>query len=139
MHMDDLYDGWSGLATVADQLGTLLRPLAAGRPGHYRRYDWVAGAWAETVEVAPPGPDGLLVVEGVGSGSSPYADLHTVLVWIEVPRDLRLRRGIARDGEHLRPQWLAWQDAEDDHFVRDRTRDRADLHLDGQTGRPRCG
>jgi hypothetical protein len=131
VHVDDLYDGWSGLATVSDQLATLLRPLAKGRPGRYRRYDWHAHAFAETVEVGVP-TSGLLVVEGVGAGSSAYAGLQTVLAWVEVPRDLRLRRGLERDGEHLREQWLAWQTAEDEHFARDRTRARADLVLDGQ-------
>lgn len=129
VHMDDLYDGWSGLGDVAAQLGTVLRPLAAGQTGHYRRYDWDARAYAETVEVQPTT---LLVVEGVGSGSLPCADLHTVLVWVEAPRDLRLRRGIDRDGEHLRAQWLTWQAAEDQHFMRDRTRERADLVTDGR-------
>ena len=129
VHMDDLYDGWSGLARVDGQLDTLLRPLALGRPGYYRRYDWHARAFAETVEV-PPAP--LLVVEGVGSGSLRCADLHTVLVWVEAPRSLRLRRGIDRDGEHLREQWLTWQAAEDAHFAVDRTRERAHVATDGQ-------
>jgi uridine kinase len=135
VHMDDLYPGWSGLAVVGEQLDTLLRPLAEGRPGRYRRYDWHARAFAETVEVDPPGPGGLLVVEGVGSASSAYAALQTVLVWVEVPRTLRLERGLARDGEQLRAQWLAWQAAEDEHFARDDTRVRADLVVDGRAGR----
>lgn len=129
VHMDDLYDGWSGLDGVADQLRTLLRPLAAGASGSYRRYDWHAGAFAETVEVRPAP---LVVVEGVGSGALACADLHTVLAWVEVPRDVRLRRGIERDGEHLREEWLSWQAAEQAHFERDRTRERADVVLDGQ-------
>ena len=133
--MDDLYDGWSGLDRVAGQLESVLRPLAAGRPGAYRRYDWTAGAYAETVEVGVPGPGGLLVLEGVGSGSRVCADLHTVLVWIEAPVDTRLERGLARDGEALREHWLAWQIAEQAHFERDGTRLRADLVLDGTVQR----
>lgn len=129
--MDALYDGWSGLAAVTDQLGTLLRPLADGRPGRYRRYDWHARAYAETVEVAVPA-SGLLVVEGVGAGAAAYADLQTVLVWIEVPRELRLARGLARDGEDLREEWVAWQTSEEAHFASDRTRERADLVVDGR-------
>ncbi|WP_245155190.1 AAA family ATPase [Nocardioides sp. 1609] len=132
VHMDDLYDGWAGLDRVDAQLATLLVPLAAGEPGRYRRYDWHAGAFAGAVTVAPHDLTGdLLVVEGVGSGSSTYADLTTVLVWVEAPRDVRLRRGIERDGGHLRKQWLAWQDAEDAHHARHRTRERADLLVDG--------
>ncbi|WP_262347395.1 uridine kinase family protein [Nocardioides dongxiaopingii] len=130
--MDDLYDGWTGLAHVDAQLATLLVPLAEGRPGHYRRYDWHAGALAETVTVAPDDlTTGLLVVEGVGSGSATHTDLATVLVWVEAPRGVRLRRGIERDGGHLREQWLAWQDAEDAHHARHRTRERADVLVDG--------
>ncbi|MCW2815062.1 MAG: hypothetical protein JWN84_2517 [Nocardioides sp.] len=134
--MDDLYDGWSGLPRVDAQVGTLLRPLAEGRPGHYRRYDWDAHRWGETVEVEPPGQGGLLVLEGVGSGSRACADLQTVLVWVEAPRDLRLARGLARDGEHLREVWLTWQASEDEHFARERTRQRADLVVPGTASRP---
>ena len=124
VHMDDLYEGWGGLPTVDGQLAGLLRPLASGRPGTYRRYDWTTGAWVERVTV-PPGP--LLVVEGVGSGSLPVADLVTVLVWVEAPYDVRMRRGLERDGDAFAPYWEAWATAEADHFTRHRTRERADL------------
>ena len=62
VHMDDLYEGWSGLPTVDEQLEGLLRPLQQGRPGSYRRWDWEAGTRAERIHVSPTP---LLVVEGV--------------------------------------------------------------------------
>lgn len=128
VHMDDLYEGWSGLATVGDPLGSLLRPLAAGSPGTYRRYDWHVAAFAETVTVPP---SSLLVVEGVGSGLRAYADLCTVLVWVTAPWDLRLARGIERDGEHLREHWLRWRHDEEELFAREGTAQRADVLVDG--------
>ncbi|MET0999022.1 MAG: 4-amino-4-deoxy-L-arabinose transferase, partial [Marmoricola sp.] len=85
VHMDDLFPGWSGLAEVDAQLADLLLPLAEDRPGAYRRYDWVAGEFAETVTVDPTP---LLVIEGVGSGAARFAELVTVLVWVEAPYDL---------------------------------------------------
>ena len=124
VHMDDLYPGWDGLPQVGDQLAGLLRPLAEGRPGRYRRYDWHAGAFAETVTVEPVD---LLVVEGVGSGSRGTADLVTALVWVEAAYDVRMRRGLERDGEAFAPHWKAWAAAESQHFAREGTRDRADL------------
>jgi uridine kinase len=124
VHMDDLYEGWTGLPTVDAQLGGLLRPLAEGRPGSYRRYDWERGEYVETVTVAPVP---LLVLEGVGAGSLGTADLATVLVWIEAAYDVRMRRGIERDGEAFAPYWEQWAAAEAEHFARHRTRDRADL------------
>lgn len=133
VHLDDLYDGWSGLGHVEDQLGTLLQPLAGDRPGRYRRYDWHARAYAETVEVAPTP---LLVVEGVGSGHLAHASLATVLVWVWVPSELRLARGLARDGIDMNQQWAAWMAAEDEHYHRDRTADRADVVVDGTGALP---
>ena len=105
VHMDDLFEGWDGLPTVDAQLDSLLRPLATGEPGSYRRWDWDAGAWAERVTVEPTD---LLVVEGVGSGSLRAADVTTVLVWVEAPYDVRMRRGLERDGDAFAPHWEAW-------------------------------
>jgi len=124
VHMDDLYPGWDGLPEVAGQLESLLRPLAEGRAGSYRRYDWHLGHFAETVQVPPAR---LLVLEGVGSGSRVVADLVTVLVWVDAPYALRLRRGIERDGDAFAPHWAAWARAEVEHFTAEGTQERADL------------
>jgi hypothetical protein len=132
VHMDDLFEGWGGLPQVTAQLDSVLRPLAEGRPGSYRRWDWFADGWAETVGV-PPGP--LLVLEGVGSGARGHADLVTVLAWVEVPRDLRVSRGLARDGHELADRWEQWSVEELAHFEREGTRDRVDLSFDGTRGR----
>lgn len=128
VHMDDLYPGWDGLPHVGAQLRSLLQPLSEGRAGRYRRWDWRTGAWAEEVEV-PPCP--VLVLEGVGSGSPDAAAFATALVWVEAPYDLRMRRGVERDGEAFAPHWEAWAAAEVEHFARYGTRDRADLVVDG--------
>jgi uridine kinase len=131
VHMDDLYEGWGGLDRVEAQLRSLLRPLAEGFSGSYRRWDWPGNAWAETVLV-PPAP--LLVLEGVGSGSSAHADLTTVLAWVEVPFELRMARGLQRDGDAVTDHWRQWARDEEALFGRERTRERADLVLDGRVG-----
>lgn len=126
VRVDEMIDGWTGLRTVDARLEGLLRPMASGAPGTYRRYDWHAGAYAEDVTV-PPAP--LLVLEGVGAGSLAVADLVTVLVWIEADLDVRRARGIERDGEDFAPHWDAWAAEEADHFARHGTRERADVRL----------
>ena len=129
VHMDDLYQGWGGLPLLGDRIVTgILAPLAAGRAGRYRRWDWAAGDWAEEHAVDPPG---LLVLEGVGSGAREHAPYLSTLVWVEAPWELRLARGIARDGEALRPEWERWRQAEADHFMVHDTRARADVVIDG--------
>jgi uridine kinase len=134
VHMDHLYEGWDGLPRVGEQLDRLLRPLSRNRPGSYRRWDWYADRWAEVV-VVPPAP--LLIVEGVGSGSRPYAGLVTVLVWVEVPAELRLERGLSRDGVELDEHLRAWARAEQEHFAVEDTRARADVVIDGTAGSAR--
>jgi uridine kinase len=128
IHMDDLYEGWDGLPEVGRQLAGLLRPLADRLPGSYRRYDWDTGAFAETVTVEPTD---LLVLEGVGSGCRMHDDLIGVLVWVDAPYDVRMRRGIERDGEAFAPHWKTWAEAEKVLFARHHTRQRADLVVDG--------
>jgi uridine kinase len=128
VHMDDLYAGWSGLEDVDLQLAGLLRPLGEGRAGTYQRYDWPTGRFAESVVVAP-GP--MLVLEGVGSGAADLADLVTVLVWVEAPHDVRMARGIERDGDAFAPHWEQWARDEAALFARERTRERADVVVDG--------
>jgi hypothetical protein len=131
LHMDDMFEGWGGLPRIGAQLETLLPPLAAGRSGTYRRWDWPGNAWAETVLV-PPAP--LLVLEGVGSGAAAYADLITVLAWVEVPYELRMARGLVRGGVGVAENWRQWAIDEQELFEREGTRDRADVLLDGQAG-----
>jgi uridine kinase len=131
VHMDNLYEGWGGLPRIRAQLDRLLQPLSRDRPGCYRRWDWYANRWAEVV-VVRPAP--LLVLEGVGAGARGHAGLTTVLTWVEVPADLRLARGLARDGVELEEHLRAWAEAEEEHFAAEDTRSRADLVIDGNRG-----
>jgi uridine kinase len=124
VHCDELLEGWRGLPGLAATVATLLTPLAAGEAGHWRRWDWVADGWAETHTVRP---GGLLVLDGVGCWSPRIADLVGLLVWVEAATDLRLERGIARDGEQMRPHWEQWRLDEHELFARLATRDHADL------------
>jgi uridine kinase len=135
LHMDDLYEGWSGLTTGLWQRlhDELLHPLATGRPGRYRRYDWDADRFAEEREV-PVAP--ALLLEGVGAAAASVSALASLRVWVEAPEALRLERGLHRDGAALYPRWVDWLTAEQTHFAEDRTRERADLVVDGTAGNP---
>lgn len=133
VHLDDVYEGWDGLDDALDRVAReVVAPLRSGRPGRYRRYDWHARRLAETHVVEPVD---VLVLEGVGSGGSAYADAISTLVWVEAPAAVRLRRGLARDGEDLRDEWLAWMAREAQVHDRERTRERADIVVDGAGSR----
>ena len=128
---DDLMEGWRGLPSVGRQLEAVCAALAEGRTGSYEHFDWERHRFDHAVEV-PPAP--WLVVEGVGTGAAAIAAYTTVLVWVEVDDDLRLARGMARDGEAMREHWLTFMADERALFAAERTRERADVLVDG-TGR----
>ncbi len=132
---DDVLRGWDGLAELGPRLrAEVVEPLLAGSDGAYRRYDWHTRRTAETVVV--PLVD-LVVLEGVGSGHPGYADALAALAWVEAPAALRRARGLARDGEELAAYWDAFVPDEDLLHHRERTRERADLLVDGVSGATR--
>lgn len=129
VHLDDLYEGWSGLGGVWERVeAQLLAPLTVGRPARYRRYDWLVGAFAGWVTV--PVPE-VLVLEGCGSAPRAVDDRAVLRVFVEAPDDVRLARGLARDGAAEHDHWLAWMREEAAEFAREDTRARADVVVDG--------
>jgi len=128
LHMDDLYPGWDGLQqAVADLYGQVLVPLARGESAAYRGWDWKHDRY-DGWHVIPPAE--LLLVEGVGSGAAPGAELESVLIWLEAERAVRFRRGIERDGDPYLLRWQRWAALEEALFADDLTRDRADVIID---------
>lgn len=112
----------------------VLAPLAGGRSAAYQRYDWHAdGVGAERVAVVKP----IVVLEGVYATSAMLAPFLDVAVWVECPRELRLARGLARDGEGARPRWeLDWMPGEDLYMEKERPSDRAAFVCDGARADP---
>jgi hypothetical protein len=133
IHGDDLMSGWRGLDAVGPQLLGVAEALAAGAPASYRHFDWAADRYDRSVDV-PPAP--WLVAEGVGSGAAGLAAYTTVLVWVEVDDGLRLARGMERDGVAMEQHWRQFMADERVLFARDRSRERADVLVDGTGARP---
>jgi uridine kinase len=106
----------------------VLRPLERGQPVRYQAYDWVRRQLGEWRELRA---SEVVLLEGVSSSRRAVADRLALAVWVETPREIRLARGIARDGEAMRPQWQKWMAEEDAHYARDRTKARADLIIAG--------
>lgn len=138
VHLDNLYEGWSGISadrghgTVSRRLREeLLDPLAAGRPGRWCRYDWHAAAFAEWHVVAVPD---VLVLEGCGSVDPAYRARIALSIWVEAGRELRTRRGIERGGVGTQANLQRWQADEDALFAERETRTLADLRVDGAPG-----
>lgn len=130
VHLDDLYEGWeAGPDGGARRLREwVLAPLAAGRAGRYLRYDWNAGRYAEAHDVEPAP---FVVVEGCGAAARQIDPWVALRVWVEADDDERLRRTVARDGAEARDHLLRWMADEAVHYARERSRERADVRIDG--------
>lgn len=132
VHMDDLFAGWHDLPGCWPRVEEwVLAPLRAGRPGRMRRFDWPAGRFGDRWYDVPV--TDVLVLEGVGSGRRAAAPDLSALVYVDAPWPVRLRRGLDRDGEALREEWLRWHEAEDAHLAAEGTRARADVVVDGES------
>jgi uridine kinase len=131
LHGDDMYEGWSGLATLdLILLDKVLEPLARGEQGAFRMWDWVADRRSHVIPVPPRK---VLIIEGVGVALPRARELAALTVWVEAPWDVRLARGQARDGNDydVTQKWRAFDAEEQALHERSGTRAAADVHIDG--------
>jgi uridine kinase len=114
----------------------VLEPLARGERSRYRCSTWSTEQPEDWKEVAPAE---FVVLEGVSASRAAFRPYLTYSIWIETPRDVRLQRGLARDGEEARGQWEQWMAEEDAYVARERPHERADAVLPGYGDVPTRG
>ena len=143
--MDDFYrllaerrapdpHGWGSDFDHERLRAEVLEPLVAGRRVRYGVYDWhedrmCAGARS----VSCP----IVLVEGIYVLQPRLRGFFDLAVWIDAPREERLRRGLERDGEAERATWeQRWMPQEDRYMASVDPRASADLILDGSVEPP---
>jgi uridine kinase len=134
IHLDDFADwtddsNWQ-LSTFAERA---LKPLLAGITSKHQRYDWPTETVGEWFEIPPTG---VAIIEGVTSLRVDLREYWKISIWVGCPRELRLERGVTRDGEAIRPKWVdEWIPGEDQYFLREKPWESASLLFDGSDGR----
>jgi uridine kinase len=125
VHVDDFWGPSIATWDVDRFRSQVLEPLVAGRRARYQIWNWeddVGGDWAEVA------PGRLLVVEGVSATTARLAVPWSLRVWVDAPRELRLARALARDGEAMLPRWLEdWMPSEEAYIAAEHPERRADL------------
>jgi len=131
LYWGNIQDWWPRLE------GQALRPLLSGSPARFRVRDWAGdplgqglAGWAEVR------PAEVVIVEGITSSRQAIAADLAMALWVAAPRDVRLRRAIARDGDRRRALWIEWMRLEDEFFARDGAASRADHVACGQPSLP---
>lgn len=127
IHTDD-FASWDNPVNWWPELIELaLEPLAAGQPARYRPTNW--GEEEKAAIVIRPG--GTVLLEGVTASRRALRPYLAYSISIEAERELRLRRGIERDGERARTQWESWMEEEDRYVATERPAEHADTVLRG--------
>lgn len=128
VHTDDFASWDNPLGWWPRLLEEVLEPLARNEATRYRRSNWERTEQETWGEVRP---SEFVILEGVSASRAAFRPFLTYSIWIETPPDLRLRRGLERDGGEARAQWERWMAEEDDYVNRERPRDNVDLILPG--------
>lgn len=142
VHMDDFYLPTNQILKIdatkkpigADfdwkrLLNQVLEPLSQEKEGYYQRYDWETDSLAKWHTV-PIG--GIVIIEGVYTIREELADKYDLKIWVDCPRNIRLSRGLERDGEQAREMWESnWMVSEDLYVEKQKPFARADLIVSG--------
>ena len=121
---------WDGAGFDLERLrAEVFDPLVADREARFASWDWAAGCPGGDRAVTP---SGVVVVEGVCALHRMFRDDYDVRVWVDAPYEVRLARGVARDGEAARKTWVErWMPSEDRYVERDDPIACADVVVDG--------
>lgn len=114
-------------------LRDVIEPLSNNSPATFRPYDWVRREFGPPTTIEPAD---VVIIEGVGATRRAWRDRLAMRIWIDAPRDVRLARGVARDGEELREFWHGWMADEDRYVAGEDPRSAADLVVDGDPTTP---
>ena len=107
-------------------------PAALGHGFRYQRYSWDNDVMGEWVDVPAAR---LVIVEGIYAMRNELFDYSSFRIFVTAPRELRLQRGIERDGAGGRDHWLnQWMPEEDAYIAAQQPLQRADLVLEGTGG-----
>ena len=125
---DEFWDGAE--FELSRLLAEVLAPIARGEQAEYHAFSWERQAPLAEPRIVPP--NGVIVIEGVCALHKMFREAYDLRVWVEAPRELRLERGIARDGEEARRVWEEqWMPSEDRYVERDDPISAADLIVAG--------
>jgi hypothetical protein len=103
----------------------VVRPLLAGRPGRYQRWDLVDDRGLDWVQVPVGVP---VIVEGVSATDTRLPVPWDVRLWVETPESVRRARIADRDPATLLRRWEAdWWPSEQEYVQAQDPAARADV------------
>ena len=130
VRIDDFGDWSSDLtwnsSTFSEQV---VEKLRLRKPVRQTRYDWNTETVGDWFEISPAD---TVIVEGVSALRRDLRDSWDLSVWVDCAREVRLDRGMRRDGEHMRSKWInEWMPGEERYLQEHAPIEVADFIFDG--------
>ena len=123
IHMDNIFEGWDGLALGSDYMVRfILQPLARRETASWQDWSWVKNQRSSWREFSGGTP---LIVEGCGSLTERSKEHADVCIWLEASEETRRERWIQRE-RHLE-KFDFWAAQELDFYAREKSQSLADL------------
>jgi uridine kinase len=110
-------------------LAQVLQPLTERKDARYQKYEWRSDTYEDWCDIPR---EGMVIVEGVYVSRPEVSDLYDYRVWVNCPREIRLARGVERDGKAHRDLWEnEWMAAENRYVKMHTPEASADFVIDG--------
>ena len=123
IHMDNIFEGWDGLALGSDYMVRfILQPLARRETASWQDWSWVKNQRSSWREFSGGTP---LIVEGCGSLTERSKEHADISIWLEASEETRRERWIQRE-RHLE-KFDFWAAQELDFYAREKSQSLADL------------
>jgi uridine kinase len=134
IHTDDFATHDEPIEWWPRMLRQVIEPLSHNQPATFRPYDWVhRRPGDDEISVAP---NDVVIIEGVGAPRAAWREQLSLRIWVDADSDLRLRRGLERDGEALAEFWREWRVAEDAYVAAEDPISHTDLVVSGDPTTP---
>ncbi|MEI8231430.1 MAG: AAA family ATPase [Actinomycetes bacterium] len=119
IHMDDLYEGWTGLVAGTEYLQRfILSPLLTKQTASWQEYNWEIESrdrWREFSGGTP------LIIEGCGALNQFTSSIAHLSIWLEADEQTRRARWLERDGEVFNQFFDIWAAQELDFIAREKS------------------
>lgn len=137
IHIDD----FTGLDATTDWHkllvdGVIVPSLAGSSTLSYARAKWWEGHKPAPVVNQPI--TNVMIIEGVCSSRSELRKYMTLKIFVDTPREVCVKRGLARDrgmggksDDNILAQWKQWLEWDDAYFKKDNPKSMADIIVDG--------
>jgi len=127
IHTDDFASWDNPLNWWPRLIEQVLEPLHRREPARYQRFDWDRRELAEWHDVTAT----IVILEGVSATRREFRPYLALSIFVTCPREIRLQRGLARDGEEAVGLWHEWMRQEDLYVADHKPEERADYIVSG--------